>query len=379
LRGGAAEPVGDGQWNLVVAPLGEFLERDLTLDRNARHTVAGIAGKHISRTLPAILLAIPLVAQADPAADKTVSGHTSETPPQSRSFEFRYGTVIKELPSGARIRVWIPVPQANAHQSVRRIGGELPFPVQLTTERKYGNKMLYMDGRVSNKTSLEISVAYRVRRTEVLGLVTRDRVKLTDSQRKLFLANSARVPTDGKPVRLLADLDLPKHDALKLGHVLYDKVERHMSYDKSRPGYGTGDAVWACDSRYGNCTDFHSLFISLSRSQGIPSRFEIGFPLPGKRGAGEIGGYHCWAFFHTQKQGWLPVDISEADKHPEMKDYYFGNLTENRITFTVGRDLTLTPPQDGDPLNYFIYPHVEVDGTVWPRTKMRKQFRFEDI
>ncbi len=349
----------------------------MTLDRNARHTVSGIAGKHMSRTLPAILLVIPLVAQADPAADKAVSGQTSESP-QSRSFEFRYGTVIKELRSGARIRVWIPVPQANAHQSVRRIGGELPFPAQLTTEQKFGNKMLYMDGRVSNKTSLEFSVDYQVRRTEVLGLATRDRVKLTESQRKLFLSNSARVPIDGKPIRLLADLDLPKQDPLKLGHVLYDKVERHMSYDKSRPGFGTGDAVWACDSRYGNCTDFHSLFISLSRSQGIPSRFEIGFPLPEKRGAGDIGGYHCWAFFHTQKQGWLPVDISEADKHPDMKDYYFGNLTENRVAFTVGRDLTLAPPQDAGPLNYFIYPHVEVDGQVWPRTKMRKHFRFKD-
>jgi hypothetical protein len=51
------------------------------------------------------------------------------------------------------------------------------------------------------------------------------------------------------------------------------------------------------------------------------------------RGVAKIGGYHCWAFFHTEDRGWVPVDVSEPDKHPEMKDYYFGSLTEDRVTF----------------------------------------------
>ena len=120
--------------------------------------------------------------------------------------------------------------------------------------------------------------------------------------------------------------------------------------------------LWVCDSRFGNCTDFHSLFISLARSRGLPARFEIGLPLPSKRGEGNIGGYHCWALFHHDQKGWVPVDISEADKHPEMKEYYFGNLTENRVTFTTGRDINLVPKQDGGPLNFFVYPYVEVNG-----------------
>src|SRR3712207_7840796 len=40
--------------------------------------------------------------------------------------------------------------------------------------------------------------------------------------------------------------------------------------------------------------------------------------------------YHCWAAFAPAGRGWVPVDISEADKHPEMTDYYFGNLTADR-------------------------------------------------
>ena len=101
--------------------------------------------------------------------------------------------------------------------------------------------------------------------------------------------------------------------------------------------------------------------------------------LPEKRGSGEIAGYHCWAKFKPQGKGWVPVDISEANKNPKLKDYYFGNLTENRLTFSTGRDLSLTPKQDGPPLNFFVYPYVEVGGKPYPADKVGRRFSFEDV
>jgi transglutaminase-like putative cysteine protease len=134
-----------------------------------------------------------------------------------------------------------------------------------------------------------------------------------------------------------------------------------MKYDKSGEGWGRGDSLWACDSRRGNCTDFHSVFISLMRAAGIPARFEIGFPI-GEAVSGEIPGYHCWAEFYLDGTGWVPVDISEAWKAPARHDYFFGTIDTNRLRFSTGRDVTLDPKQDGPPLNYFVYPYVEVDG-----------------
>ena len=32
------------------------------------------------------------------------------------------------------------------------------------------------------------------------------------------------------------------------------------------------------------------------------------------------------------------------------------------MQLTTGRDLRLQPPQQGDPLNFFVYPYVEIDG-----------------
>nr|NIL98525.1 transglutaminase domain-containing protein [Planctomycetales bacterium]NIP70671.1 transglutaminase domain-containing protein [Planctomycetales bacterium] len=265
------------------------------------------------------------------------------------------------------------------HQEVDPLESQLPAVAKLAREPKYGNRILYFETKAPNSGSLAWNTSYRVRRQEVRGLRGQDgKTRLSDEQRRRFLAANRRVPLEGPPSQLLKGLQTTS-DPLSLARSLYERVDDHVRYDKSRPGYGQGDVRWVCDSRFGNCTDFHSLFISLARMQKLPARFEIGFPLPPQRGKGVIGGYHCWALFHTAQQGWVPVDISEADKHPELKEYYFGNLTENRVTFTIGRDIELVPRQDGDLLNFFIYPYVEVNGTTWPQEKVDKRFTFRDL
>lgn len=298
---------------------------------------------------------------------------------KSRAFHLNYGATLKRLPKHGKIRVWLPVPQTNEYQHVERFGTTVPAETRLTTEPKYGNKILYFEQDGSDSGAIDFQAAYRITRHEVRGVsgTDRPRISLTEAERSRFLAPNVRVPVDGKPVELLSEIAFGG-DTFAVGRVLYDRVDQHVRYDKSKPGYGNGDVLWVCDSRFGNCTDFHSLFISLARSKGIPARFEIGFPLPRERGEGSISGYHCWASFFTNDQGWVPVDISEADKHPEMKDYYFGNLTENRVTFTTGRDIDLVPQQAGAPLNYFVYPYVEVAGKPLPQDQIRLAFSYDD-
>ena len=65
-----------------------------------------------------------------------------------------------------------------------------------------------------------------------------------------------------------------------------------------------------------------------------------------------------------------------SDKHPEMKDYYFGSLTADRVAFTRGRDLQLTPPQQAGPVNFFVYPYVEVEGKQ--HKSFAKKFAYKD-
>jgi len=148
---------------------------------------------------------------------------------------------------------------------------------------------------------------------------------------------------------------------LQQSRLLYDHIVSSISYDKSGTGWGRGDALYACNIRKGNCTDFHSLFIAQARALGVPARFIMGLPLPENKTEGTIAGYHCWAEFFLSDKGWIPIDASEASKFPEKKEQFFGGLDEHRIAFTLGRDIKL-PDSAAEPLNYFIYPYVEIDG-----------------
>lgn len=296
----------------------------------------------------------------------------------SRAFELIYGATINDVPKDAKVRVWFPVAKSNKWQEVKVKTSQFPAKESFSKDEAYGNKIGYFEvANPSKPVSFELT--YDVVRKETTTQAAK--MKLTDQQKAVFLQNNKFVPTTGKPTELLKDQELPK-DRLAAGRKLYDLVSEHMKYDKSIAGYGKGDVLRACDVGAGNCTDFHSLFISLARNQKIPSRFEIGFPLPaataGKEAAGEIKGYHCWAWFHSPENGWVAVDISEADKDPSKRDYYFGNLTADRVAFSTGRDIKLVPQAKSGPLNYFIYPHVEVDGKVWPKEKVGAKFGYKN-
>jgi transglutaminase-like putative cysteine protease len=296
--------------------------------------------------------------------------------PRSRTFLFTYATTVTGLPPGKMVRVWLPVPPSNAEQEVKIVRKKLPGEGKIGREEVQGNRMLYVEAKAPADGKLPLEVVYKVTRKELKGAAKSDDADMEKIAR--FLKPDTLVPVGGKPLELLEGKKLPD-DPMDKARALYDLVNGHMKYDKSKPGWGRGDAAWACASGFGNCSDFHSLFISLARSEKIPAKFEIGFGLPARRGKGDLAGYHCWAKFHLAGKGWVGVDISEANKDPRMKDYYFGNLTEDRVTFSTGRDLELVPKQQGKPLNFFVYPYVEVDGKPWPANKISNRFAFEDV
>jgi transglutaminase-like putative cysteine protease len=298
----------------------------------------------------------------------------------SRHFTFHYAFTVKNLSPGEKIRVWIPAAHSDTYQEVKIISAKGDLPLKKPSESKYGNQIYYAETD-SAKPELHFDIEYDVIRREriVLGpsaphLVS---VSLSPAERREDLQPDVLVPVTGLPADLAVKVTQGKTEPLEKARAIYDYVFTTMRYDKTGTGWGHGDVLYACDAKKGNCTDFHSLFIAMARSQGIPARFEIGFPVPSDQHSAEIAGYHCWSDFYVDGKGWIPVDISEAWKHPEKRDYFFGSHDVNRVQFSMGRDLRLSPPQDGKPLNYFVYPYVEVDGREYPNVSLA--FSFADV
>ena len=114
-------------------------------------------------------------------------------------------------------------------------------------------------------------------------------------------------------------------------------------------------------------------------ASNIPSRFQIGMwgKYDAVNGEYKTGGYHCWAQFYVADRGWVPVDISEADKAETDPGRFFGSQTANRVTLSTGRDIILTPAQNGPPLNYFVNPYVEIGDQ--PFTNVSKNCFWTDM
>jgi transglutaminase-like putative cysteine protease len=308
----------------------------------------------------------------------TLSASSLRTP-RERSFSFEYAITVKDLPATAKtIDLWVPVPHDDPYQRITDLKFETPHPYKIATDAD-GNSILHMKIARPADGAVPLTMRFNAVRKEHLTSLT-DRESKPESKAVLnrWLKPDRLVPLDDKIrgwAREVVDASHAKTD-VEMARAIYNHVVATVKYDKTGKGWGNGDIYYACDARRGNCTDFHAIFIGYARAMGIPARFAIGFPLPADRGTGKIAGYHCWAEFYAKGIGWIPIDASEAGKNPDKREYFFGAHDENRVEFSRGRDLVLVPRQQGEPLNYFVYPYAEVDGAKY--ASLETVYSYED-
>lgn len=314
------------------------------------------------RTLFNILL---LVFFSTQSSILVFSGSSPRVSALVRTLNFSYAFTVESLPKDARnVNVFVPLPQSDRQQRIEDLIIESRYPYRVEKEKEYGNSILRIEIPANEAGEVVTKISFKAQRSGYTQLDAKKLWKepLTPEARARFLAPDRLVPIDGKIQELTAQVVKKNLPDLEKARMIYDHITSTMKYDKTGSGWGNGDAIYACDVRKGNCTDFHSLFIAMARASGIPARFVIGFSIPEKTTHGAIEGYHCWAEFYTDDYGWIPVDATEAVKHPEKKEFFFGGLDEHRVQFSVGRDIRLENIVLSEPINYFIYPYVLVDG-----------------
>lgn len=271
------------------------------------------------------------------------------------SYEFRYEVKMPELKTGDKAELWLPLASSDAFQTVERTVSAPGLKVTESSDPDFNNTVLHVTAGPADAAKT-VTVDYKVKRLEKTAYAADPKAKLD-----LYLRSERLVPRNDRFKKIATEVTAGRTTTQDKARALYDYVFKEMKYDKSGSGWGRGDATYACDAKTGNCTDFHALFIALARSIGIPASFAIGFTIPAEGTAGKIAGYHCWAEVLADGK-WLPVDISEAAKAPQFKDYYFGHHPANRLQLSQGRDLKLAPTPAEGLVNFLVYPYVEVNG-----------------
>jgi transglutaminase-like putative cysteine protease len=279
-------------------------------------------------------------------------------------FEFDYRVKIPALTGPGKL--WLPLARSDRSQTVRVVTIQAPASRRELDERAHGNKVLFVPLEPKDGGST-VEVRYEVKRLEESAYAA------AEAKPRAYLAPERLVPTTDAIRKTARDVIKGKPTDLMRARALYDHVIQKLRYAKVGSGWGNGDAVYACDAKNGNCTDFHAYFIALARSVGIPARFAIGAAIPSERDDGGIDGYHCWAEFYADGK-WWPVDVSEGDKNPRLATYYFGHHPANRIELSRGRDLVVEPGPASGPINFLAHPVLEVEGKP---VKIKADFSFQ--
>ena len=268
------------------------------------------------------------------------------------SFEFYYRVELPEI--SGRAKVWIPIATTDEYQKVDIVSMELPVDHKLIMDKEFKNTILYLEAE-SSQSQRSIEIRYKVDRLE------KGPKEEQGSVDEKYLAENILMPVGGRFTTIAQEATQGRNSSdLMKARALYDYIIDNMKYMKYG-NYGNGDSNYACDVKTGNCTEFHSFFISLARSLRIPARFAVGASIPSDRNDGGIDGYHCWAEFYAEGK-WWPIDISEANKYTALATYYFGHHPANRIELSRGRDLQVEPGPASGPINFLAYPIVEING-----------------
>lgn len=275
------------------------------------------------------------------------------------TFEFYYKAKLPEITKKAKM--WIPIAQSDSFQTINIKSLDVPGKQQMLKDREYGNKILYLKLKPEH-SGQTINIVYQVQRKEKEPYKAKKPLQADIPSPEKYLASTELLPVGGRFGKIAHEVIQEKQRDNKLmqARALYDHIIDSVEYQKAGK-YGTGDANYACDKGSGNCTEFHSYFISLARSAGIPARFSIGAAIPSARDNGGVNGYHCWAEFYAEGK-WWPVDISEGNKYSTLATYYFGHHPANRIMLSQGRNLHVEPGPKSGPVHFLAYPVLEVDG-----------------
>ena len=278
---------------------------------------------------------------------------------------------------GKVVRAWVPVPTNGDFQTIsdETIVADGATKAEMT-EDGLGNKMAYIEWDATVDPSVrKADVSFHAVRQEALRPTITESGDVPADIAKTYLGSSKMVAADDPAVVALAQ-EITKDQTTYEGRAraIYDWIYENMERDNDVVGCGDGDVcrLISEDQRAGKCTDINSVFVALCRAAGVPATEMFGI----RMNADDItGNQHCWCEFYVPGTGWVPADPADVlkavlndklDKTSaealEKKEYYWGQWDEKRVEYSQGRDLTLSPAQDGAELNDFGYPYAEVDG-----------------
>lgn len=266
---------------------------------------------------------------------------------------------VLKPPRGRQIQIWTPMPPNDAEQKISALTVKAKMPHKVTEDALNKNKMFSFSADKLEKGD-KIIVQYKMKRH------TADTFEERDEKPDKFLEPSEWEKWDANIAKYVDNLIGRETDPVRIARKIYDALIDMLTYVHEACGRGVSTLTF--EEKKGRCDEFHALFRSMMMYKKIPVKWEQGIALPypsAMKKTGEVEA-DCinslsWVKFYAGGNKWMPVDVSEAKRRPDLRGFYFGKLAPNRIKMSNGRGLTLNPPQQS-PINTFPYTYAEAEG-----------------
>lgn len=230
-----------------------------------------------------------------------------------------------------------------------------PPPTDVGVDPMYGNGILSwrIFGKPESGKSLEFKMKFRLTAYRTISTINPSEVKtydITDPLYELYTQPERFIESSDSQIVDIADRVAGEETNPYLtARKFYDYVIDTSTYKLL--GQGLLGAKHLVTSGLGECGDYSALFIALSRAKGIPAR-----PVVGYWAISGVEQTHVWAEFYIEPFGWIPVDPTIGQSDPENRDYYFGNMDNQRVILNKGFNIPLDPPGPED----FVAPFLQV-------------------
>jgi transglutaminase-like putative cysteine protease len=133
-------------------------------------------------------------------------------------------------------------------------------------------------------------------------------------------------------VALASELSRGKSTACQQVQAFYDYIGNELVYTFNGKNWGAQAALGPMGA---DCTEYASLLVALSRTQGIPARYFEGLLYLDKETAAIARIEHAWPDVYMPGVGWVPLDPT-LGRSLLNRDIYFAHYTPEHIIITMG-------------------------------------------
>lgn len=216
----------------------------------------------------------------------SVEGYSYYTIPKQIRYSFSLKNPTGILLKSPRFWTYLPVP-VTAHQKLERIASNFPYHLQ---QDEIGNEVIYFDlqdippyGTRVVSISVDMLMSDLAAPTQVTGGMQR------------FLASEPHIEVDDKQISQLA-MQFKSNSDLATAQKNYEWVANNIKSDHFIPE--DRGALYALNTRHGDCTEFAYLLTAFFRAQKIPARAIGGYVFAGN-GIVKAMDYHNWTEFYS--------------------------------------------------------------------------------